>query len=73
MPDEKPQPLSGPQFIAVGENGLRCFSSDGRAWSNIQLGKDGQVYRTAAFGDGRCVVAAHFGGPVHLARDLDRF
>ena len=71
MPDAKLQPLSGPLFIAIGENGLRCFSTDGRTWSNIQLGKEGQVYRTAAFGNGRCVVSAHFGGISTFAASQD--
>ena len=71
MPDDKTpsdnKPLSGPVFVAAGEDGLRCFSRDGRTWSNIQTGRDGEVYSAAAFGDGRCVVVARFGGSVTMA------
>ncbi|HWE01059.1 MAG TPA: hypothetical protein VG326_01525 [Tepidisphaeraceae bacterium] len=69
MPDDKA--LSGPLFAAVGENGLRCFSRDGRAWSNIQLGKEGETYRTAGLGNGRCVAAARFGGKSTFAATQD--
>lgn len=68
MPDEKPlqapsgQPLSGPVFVAAGEDCMRCFSRDGLTWTNLILGKDGQIFSAVAFGNGRCVASAHFGG-----------
>jgi hypothetical protein len=55
-------PLSGPVFVAVGEDGLRMFSRDGRAWTHVQTGKDGEIYSTACFGGGRCVAGGRFGG-----------
>jgi hypothetical protein len=60
MPDDKP--ISGPLFIAVGEDGIRCFSRDGRAWTNLKTGRDGEVFDTAAFGKGTCIIGARFGG-----------
>lgn len=69
MPDLKP--LSGPLFVAVGEDAMRCFSSDGRTWFNIQTGREGEVYSTAAFGNGRCVAGARFGGQSTSAATLD--
>jgi hypothetical protein len=69
MPDDKP--VSGPVFTAVGENGLRCFSRDGRVWTNITLGKKGETYGTAGIGAGRCVAAARFGGKSIFATTQD--
>lgn len=69
MPDDKP--ISGPVFVAAGEDGLRCFSRDGQTWSNTQLGKDGQIFSSVVFGNGRCVVSAHFGGSNTSAATAD--
>jgi hypothetical protein len=59
-PDEAA--LSGPVFLAAGEDGSRMFSRDGRAWTHRQIGKEGEIYSTAALGGGRCVVGGRFGG-----------
>lgn len=59
MPDA---PLTGPVFVAVGENGLRAVSRDGLAWSHVRHGREGEVLSTACFGGGKCVVAGRFGG-----------
>ena len=68
MPDEK---LSGPMFIAVGEDGLRAFSRDGREWINRQTGKDGEIFSATCFGKGRCVVAGRYGGMNHFSTTTD--
>jgi hypothetical protein len=57
----------GKLFLAVGHNGLRMTSSDGRTWSAPQLGKEGEVYRAAAVGNGRLVAVGTFGGDQVLA------
>lgn len=49
-------------FVAVGHNGLRLSSSDGRAWKHAQIGKEGEVYRAAAFGNGRFAAVGSYGG-----------
>ncbi len=59
MPDA---PLTGAVFIAVGEDGLRTFSRDGRKWTHRQTGKDGEMYVSVCFGNGRCAVGGRYGG-----------
>src|SRR4051812_36395355 len=49
-------------FIAVGHNGLRRSSADGLAWSEPQLGKEGEVYRGICAGKGRFVAFGSYGG-----------
>jgi hypothetical protein len=49
-------------FLAAGHNGLRTFSDDGLTWQTPEIGKEGEVYRAAAFGNGRCVIVGTFGG-----------
>ncbi|HET6249127.1 MAG TPA: hypothetical protein VFE47_15645 [Tepidisphaeraceae bacterium] len=65
MPDDS-KPISGPLFVAVGEDGVRAFSSDGKQWTHSKTGKDGEVLLTACFGGGRCVVGGRFGGSNHF-------
>ncbi|MCE9603716.1 MAG: hypothetical protein K8U03_02310 [Planctomycetia bacterium] len=64
-------PLSGPVFTAVGENGLRIFSRDGRTWDHSQSGREGEVFSTACFGGGKCVVGGRFGGENIFAASTD--
>ena len=40
-------------FIAVGQDGLRSVSEDGKKWEPPQLGKEGETYRTVSVGRGR--------------------
>ncbi len=54
-------------FIAVGQNGLRVASWDGRSWSAAQTGREGETYRAAAFGNGVCVAVGSYGGENLLA------
>jgi hypothetical protein len=54
-------------FLAVGYNALRCTSADGRKWSEPVLGKEGEVFRAAAIGNGRLVAVGTYGGDQILA------
>jgi photosystem II stability/assembly factor-like uncharacterized protein len=58
-------------FIAVGHNGLRTSSPDGSTWEHVQTGKEGEVYRAAAFGAGRFAAVGSYGGDNLLARTTD--
>lgn len=49
-------------FIAVGHNGLRVSSPDGKTWQHAQTGKEGEVYRAVAFGAGRFAAVGSYGG-----------
>ena len=69
MPDEAP--ISGPVFVAVGEDGLRAFSVDGKEWTHRQTGKEGETLTAACFGGGRCVAAGRFGGLNHFHASSD--
>lgn len=55
-------PLAGAAFVAVGEDGLRTFSPDGRAWTHRRTGREGEIYGAVCFGHGRCVTTGRFGG-----------
>jgi hypothetical protein len=50
------------RFVAVGHNGLRLVSETGAEWTVAASGKEGEVYRAAAFGNGRWVAVGTFGG-----------
>ncbi|QEL18943.1 WD40/YVTN/BNR-like repeat-containing protein [Limnoglobus roseus] len=58
-------------FIAVGLDGLRMRSTDGRTWTDAQTGKEGESYRAAAFGNGLCVAVGSYGGDNILAATAD--
>lgn len=58
-------------FVAVGHNGLRLASEDGKTWSPPQTGKDGEVYRAAAFGDGAFAAVGSYGGKNIMAATRD--
>lgn len=49
-------------FVAVGHDGLRMTSLDGAIWSNVAMGKEGEVYRGVAFGGGRFAAVGSYGG-----------
>jgi hypothetical protein len=49
-------------FVAVGHDGLRLTSDDGKDWKTAQTGKEGEVYRAAAFGNGVCATVGSYGG-----------
>lgn len=58
-------------FLAVGHNGLRITSKDGQTWGNPELGKEGQVFRAAAFGNGHFVTVGTYGGDNIMASSPD--
>lgn len=58
-------------FVAVGLDGLRLTSTDGKTWSNAQLGREGESYRAVAFGNGLAVAVGSFGGDNILANTSD--
>ena len=60
-----------PLFAAVGHNGQRLVSTDGSSWTNVQVGKEGQVYRGVAFGNGRIVAGGTYGGRNLFASSKD--
>ena len=67
--DEKP--LSGPVFMAAGEDGVRACSQDGRTWTHRQTGKEGETFIAAAFGLGCCALFGRYGGDNHFAMTRD--
>jgi hypothetical protein len=58
-------------FLAVGHNGIRITSKDGETWDNPALGKEGEVYRAVAFGNGRFAVVGTYGGDNIMASTAD--
>ena len=58
-------------FVAVGHDGLRLASADGRVWADAQLGKEGETFSSVAAGNGRVVAAGRFGGNSLFAASLD--
>jgi hypothetical protein len=58
-------------FVAVGHNGQRVVSDNGVDWKNLQVGKEGEVYRDAAFGAGVLVAVGNFGGSNLFASTRD--
>lgn len=59
------------RFIAVGHRGLRIASTDGKAWTNLQTGKEGEVYRAVSYGNGRFAAVGSFGGSNIMASTAD--
>jgi hypothetical protein len=58
-------------FVAAGHQGQRIVSFDGSAWAARQLGKEGEVYRAACCGNGRCVAVGSYGGSNIFACSVD--
>ena len=58
-------------FAAVGHQGQRVVSENGSDWKNLQVGKEGEVYRAAAFGNGTHVAVGNFGGNNILSATKD--
>lgn len=59
------------RFVAVGHHGLRLSSSDGLQWAHVQIGKEGEIYRAVAFGNGRFVAVGSYGGSNIFASTAD--
>lgn len=49
-------------YVAVGHYGVRLRSVDGQTWTDRAIGKEGEVFRAAAIGNGRAVAVGSFGG-----------
>jgi hypothetical protein len=60
-----------PLFIAVGHNGLRLTSPDGKTWSAPVLGKEGETYRCAVGGNGCLATIGSYGGSNIFASTAD--
>ncbi len=60
-----------PLFVAVGHNGLRITSPDGKTWAAPALGKEGETYRCAAGGNGCVAVVGSYGGGNIFASTAD--
>ncbi len=58
-------------FVAVGQNGLRIASDDALTWKSPQIGKEGEVYRALAFGNGAFATVGSFGGRNIMAASKD--
>jgi len=58
-------------FLAVGHNGVRITSKDGQTWNKPILGKEGEVYRAAAYGNGHFAVVGTYGGENIMASTAD--
>lgn len=58
-------------FVAVGHNGLRLSSSDGKTWKHEQTGKEGEVFRAIAFGNGMFSAVGSYGGKNIMAASSD--
>jgi hypothetical protein len=58
-------------FLAVGHNGLRLTSPDGKTWSQPMLGKEGETYRCAAGGKGLLAAIGSYGGSNIFASSAD--
>lgn len=58
-------------FVAVGHRGLRLVSADGKEWTDLQTGKEGEVYRAVSHGNGRFAAVGSFGGTNITASTAD--
>jgi hypothetical protein len=58
-------------FLAVGHHGIRLASADGERWEHESKGKEGEVFRAAAAGNGLCVAVGGYGGQNLLAVTSD--
>jgi hypothetical protein len=59
-------------FIAAGQQGARIASADGgKTWQPQQVGKEGEVYRAVAHGNGHFVAIGSFGGKNVIAATPD--
>ena len=72
MTELNPQPSKPSSlFVAVGHRGLRMVSVDGKEWTNLQTGKEGETYRAVSFGNGRFTAVGSFGGANIIASTTD--
>lgn len=67
----EPLDLSQGMFVAVGHKGQRLVSADGQTWKNQQFGRDGEIFRGVAFGNGRFASVGSYGGDNITASTAD--
>ncbi len=60
-----------PKFVAVGHKGSRLTSADGLEWKLEATGKEGEIYRALAFGNGRFAAVGSYGGDNIFASSAD--
>ncbi|MGY8769140.1 MAG: WD40/YVTN/BNR-like repeat-containing protein [Pirellulales bacterium] len=58
-------------FCAVGHNGQRIISLDGKQWTHEQTGKEGETYRAVYSGNGHIVAVGSYGGNNIFASTAD--
>ncbi len=58
-------------FVAVGHQGQRLVSENGADWKNLQVGKEGEVYRAVVTAAGAHVAVGNFGGSNLFASSRD--
>lgn len=58
-------------FVAVGHEGVRIVSDVGKTWGEPELGKEGEVYRAVAFGNGHFAAVGSYGGSNIMAGSTD--
>ncbi len=58
-------------FVAVGHDGLRVASNDGKDWKDAKSGKEGMVYRALAFGNKVFATVGSYGGKNIMAASSD--
>lgn len=58
-------------FVAAGHNGERIMSVDSIQWSALEKGRESDVYRAVAFGNGRCITVGSSGGENIFATTTD--
>jgi hypothetical protein len=63
--------MNAPRFVAGGHDGAILVSPDGRAWKESARGKEGEIWRAAAFGNGRFVLVGTYGGANLTAASAD--
>ncbi len=58
-------------FVAVGNNGICVVSENGTDWKRVALGKDGDLYRSICFAEGRYVAVGNRGGENLFSVSMD--
>ncbi|MEP6756259.1 MAG: hypothetical protein ABJA67_12215 [Chthonomonadales bacterium] len=54
--------MATPGFVAVGHNAVIYVSPDGERWEQVHVGKEGEIYRTVAIGNGVGIAIGSYGG-----------
>jgi len=70
-PAKTPEAKARALFVAVGHEGQRLVSENGTVWKTPQFGKEGEVYRSVCYGNGRYVAVGTYGGKNIFATTRD--